>query len=497
MSGDTPSCLLPYHFFTFSSFDMAQVSSPPGNVVIAWSNIYLNAVRLTVGGAPGPLARIGGLMHLAMFEAANLLTKPTPLYNSSIPGVKPPVGTFDTAAVAHNAARYVLKALFPEYIKADLTAQASMKAQGFANDSTNQCQVLPQAETLLSDKALDEAFPPAPSTGDPVVDANSDSLGSTIAQAVLTAQPVGNGLDPTVTPPLDPAQAGEWRETGSGPALTPQWGKVPLALLSTSTRDYLPTIIAEQTYQALLTSDEYGRQVKDVQAKGAVNSTTRTDEETETAFFWANDGDKTYKPPGQLFSITQIVAKQEGIINGQVAGNGLLETARLFAMVGTAMLNASIVAWQAKYFGPDEAAPIRLWRPETAIKEAATDGNPETMPEAGWQPLSVKRDGTHFSPNFPAYVSGHSTFGAAHAAAMRDFFGTDTIAFTVTTDDPSAIGVTRSFTCFTDAAKQNGRSRVLLGVHYQFDADGGYEIGTKVGEETAQWFGKLLTGGKA
>lgn len=464
----------------------------PGDVVIAWNNIYLDAVRRTVGGAPGPLARVGGLMHLAMFEAANLLTKPTPLYNSLIPGVKPPVGAFDPAAVAHNAARYVLRALFPEYIKADLAAQASMKAQGFVNDSANQYRVLPQAETLLSDDALDKAFPPAPSTGDPAVDASSDSLGSTIAKAVLAAQPVGNGLNPTVTPPLNAAQAGEWRETNSGPALTPQWGKVPLALLTTSTRQYLPTVIAEQTYQALLTSDEYAKQVKEVQAIGAVDSATRTHEETETAFFWANDGDGTYKPPGQLYCITQVVAKKKGIINGQAAGSGLLETARLFAMVGTAMLNASIVAWQAKYFWPNEAAPIRLWRPETAIKEAATDGNPQTMPDAGWRPLSIrKRDGERFSPNFPAYVSGHSTFGAAHAAAMRDFFGTDTIPFTATTEDPSAVGVTRSFECFTDAARQNGHSRVLLGVHYQFDADGGYEIGTKVGEATAQWFKKF------
>ncbi|MEJ7660666.1 MAG: vanadium-dependent haloperoxidase [Hymenobacter sp.] len=178
----------------------------------------------------------------------------------------------------------------------------------------------------------------------------------------------------------------------------------------------------------------------------------------------------------------------------------LLETARLFALAGTAMVNASIVAWQGKYFSPTGKPPVRLWRPETAIRRATEDGNPSTVAEATWQPLSAQQSGTRFSPNFPAYVSGHSTFGAAWAAAMHDFFGTNAVAFTATTEDPHALrdenGVrrTRSFASFTQAALENGRSRVYLGVHYQFDANGGFEIGTKVGEDTAQCFGKLPAG---
>ncbi|MEJ7660668.1 MAG: hypothetical protein WKG07_14160 [Hymenobacter sp.] len=50
---------------------------PPGNVILAWNNIYLDLVR-HMGGAPGPLARIGALMHLAMYEVANRLTPGTP-----------------------------------------------------------------------------------------------------------------------------------------------------------------------------------------------------------------------------------------------------------------------------------------------------------------------------------------------------------------------------------------------------------------------------------
>jgi hypothetical protein len=95
---------------------------------------------------------------------------------------------------------------------------------------------------------------------------------------------------------------------------------------------------------------------------------------------------------------------------------------------------------------------------------------------------------THFSPPFPAYISSHATFGAAHAAAMRLVLSTDNITFTLTTEDPNAVGVTRNFNSLTAAALENGRSRVYLGVHFQWDGDNGFLSGTKVGEYVATNF---------
>ncbi|WP_243146593.1 vanadium-dependent haloperoxidase [Scytonema sp. UIC 10036] len=235
----------------------------------------------------------------------------------------------------------------------------------------------------------------------------------------------------------------------------------------------------------MLPSRDYAGQVREVQQLGEAHSSQRTREQTEIAFFWANDLNGTSKPPGQLYTITQIVAKQEETVQS------LLETARLFALVSIAMADAAIVAWYVKFLFPQENDKnnlIRLWRPETAIREADTDKNPDTTPDRHWQPLSAMTDGTRFSPAFPAYISGHATFGAAHAAMMRLFFGRDSISFTATTEDPNAlrdengVKLTRTFTSFTEAARENGRSRIYLGVHYQWDAEGGFESGTKVGE---------------
>lgn len=80
-------------------------------------------------------------------------------------------------------------------------------------------------------------------------------------------------------------------------------------------------------------------------------------------------------------------------------------------------------------------------------------------------------------------MSGHATFGAAHAAVMRGCFGTDNVSFTAGTDDPALpAGTTRSFNSITEAARENARSRVHLGVHFQWDGDHGYHSGTALGE---------------
>jgi hypothetical protein len=64
---------------------------------------------------------------------------------------------------------------------------------------------------------------------------------------------------------------------------------------------------------------------------------------------------------------------------------------------------------------------------------------------------------------------------------MRNFFGTDNITFTVGTDEPVVRNVQRTFTSFTQAARENGLSRVYLGVHFRFDADSAYSSGTLLG----------------
>ena len=138
------------------------------------------------------------------------------------------------------------------------------------------------------------------------------------------------------------------------------------------------------------------------------------------------------------------------------------------------MGDAGVVAWDCKY-----DTKIDLWRPITAIREADTDGNPHTHADPTWEPLNP------FSPPFPAYISGHATFSAAHAAVMADFFGTDNVTFTIDSEDPFYHLLPehplRTFHSFAAAAWENAESRLYLGVHYRFDATDGNAAGTALG----------------
>lgn len=449
------------------------------SVIIQWNNIYLEAVR-KLGGAPGPISRMGAMMHIAMFEVINLLSGSP--YESYLPSAKLPqkVEGVDPARSAAYAARKVLIVTIKKTIN-----QAANSPGGVPSRSgVYQVNTGFAPEPFLQERT--QSFRMEERDRNP-----SRTFGEAIADAILQERE-NDGSQQANTPPVVKFgfAPGDWRETGDGSAVTPQWGKVkPFGgWQSNQIGDFLPEALNVNqlsNYFKLLKSREYAEQVNEVQRLGKADSSERTQEQTEIAFFWANDLDGTYKPPGQLYNITQIVARQEGV------EQNLLDTARLFALVGIGMADAGIISWYVKYLFPDQNNPnnlIRLWRPESAIREADTDNNQDTVPEPSWQPLSARRDGTRFSPPFPAYISGHATFGAAHAAMMRQFFGRDAIAFSATTEDPNATRdqngnkQPRAFPSFTEAARENGRSRIYLGVHYQWDADGGFESGTKVAE---------------
>ncbi|WP_433272124.1 vanadium-dependent haloperoxidase [Actinosynnema sp. CS-041913] len=408
---------------TLGALAQPAAAAPASDPVLYWNDVLLETYR-TVGGAPGPLARSGAMMHVAIYDAVNSITtvgQPY-VYQAAAP----------TASVRHAVAHAAHDALI-----------AAFPGQDFADELAG---------------ALAGA---GPDTGD------GTGLGKAAAAAIV-ANRTNDGSADNTPYPINNAP-GHWRPTGSGDAATPNWGKVKPFTATTGAQFRPQNPANHPTMSALLASPEYAAQVNEVKSLGSVTSTTRTAEQTQIAHFWANDLDGTYKPPGQLYTHTQIVAGQRGL--------GTPEKARLFALVGLAMGDAGIVAWDRKF-----QTDIDLWRPESAIQLADTDGNAATDADPNWRPLSTFRDGTPFSPPFPAYTSGHATFGGAWAGAMKSYFGTDNISFTATSEDPFATGVTRSFTSFSAAGAENARSRIYLGVHYQFDAEYGVASGTAMAE---------------
>jgi hypothetical protein len=408
------------------------------DAVIHWNNVLLKVIR-DVGGFPGPIARGGAMMHGAIYDAVNSIAPSTHHpYLVSVPSA--PAASIG-AAVAH-AAHDTLAAAFP-------------------------------TTTIDLDAERHDAIAALPAGSD--VDGGR-RVGVAAAQAMIEAR-VGDGSD-DATPYTNGTQPGDWRPTGSGPAGTPNWGNVkPFGIPDDDAfRPPRPGGYASKTQ--MLASTEYAAQVNEVKRLGKSNSTARTAEQTEIALFWANDVDGTYKPPGQLLDAARVVSAQKGL---RVDDN-----ARLFALVAFAVADAAIVAWDAKF-----DTSLDLWRPESAIRLAATDGNAATAADPTWEPLSFDpttgspTSGHHFSPPFPAYISGHATLGGGAFAMMRRFFGTDNVTFSMGTEDPNLPAsppVRRTFNSFTQAALEEARSRVYLGVHFQWDGDHGFQSGTEAAE---------------
>lgn len=397
-----------------------------------WTEQWLDTIRV-VGGAPCPIARNTAILYVGIFEAVNSIQQDHVPYmgHVTVPGEA------RKEAAISAAAHKILVSLYPD------------RQPIFFDQHTADLAAIP------NDTAT----------------ANGILVGEAAADQILAAR-AGDltDFDPPYTYLPDP---GSYRPTPPDfhqPPFNPGWGSTLPWTMSEGSQFRPKGPNGFRRLDRLLRSPGYARQLNEVKMLGERYSQARTADQTEIAWFWANDRDGTFKPPGHLLDITRTVASQQGL--------SLDERVRLFALVGLALGDAGLVAWDMKY-----STDVDLWRPVTAIREADTDRNGRTQPDLEWLPL------LEFSPPFPAYTSGHATFGAAHAAVMRGFFGTDEVTFTIGTDEPIVSDVTRTYTRFTDAGRENGVSRVYLGVHFRFDADIGYASGIRLGDHVV---GKYL-----
>src|SRR5262249_11169111 len=153
--------------------------------------------------------------------------------------------------------------------------------------------------------------------------------------------------------------------------------------------------------------------------------------------------------PGHWNQVAQAVARDRG--------TSLAQNARLFALLNLALADAGIASWDCKF-------KYNVWRPIEAIRKTDPRAPAETRGDPEWTPLLA-------TPPFPSYTSGHSTFSGAAAAVLANFFGTDNVRFTISSDGLPRVW--RSFASFSAAAAEAGRSRIYGGIHWEFDnADG-------------------------
>jgi len=236
---------------------------------------------------------------------------------------------------------------------------------------------------------------------------------------------------------------GEWR-----PVL-PAFANDPNAWL----KDVKPFLIEDpadfRTAGPLdLRSHRYANEFNEVKTLGAADSSVRTPAQTNAARYWAEN------PPATWSRIFRTLSAQQGV--------SLVDNARMYAMLYLTAADALIAVW-------DDKAERLFWRPITAIREAGTDGNPRTEPQADWLPLIP-------TPPYPDHPSAHNGLSASIVKTLEQFFGTDDIGWT----DTNAGGFTRSFSRFSQAIDEIVEVRIWSGIHFRTADEQAAKMGRKI-----------------
>jgi hypothetical protein len=200
-----------------------------------------------------------------------------------------------------------------------------------------------------------------------------------------------------------------------------------------------------------LNSPEYAAAYNEVKNFGRIDSNVRTTDQTIYAVWWMEFVE------GSVNRLARRLVTERA--------THLWQAARMFAQLNMSIFDSYVADWDSKF-------EYNHWRPYTAIRAAAGDGNPATAADPNWEPLRT-------TPPHPEYVSAHSTAcGATFEVLKRTF--RDHVSFTMETTTAPPEMPTRSFRSFSAAAAECADSRVRLGWHFRYSTNRGLALGRAI-----------------
>jgi hypothetical protein len=388
--------------------------SPAGaSAATQWNLNATNALIVTGGQAP-PVSMLHlAMVHGAVYDAVNAIDGGYTPYL-----VSPDATPFDSQdAAAASAAYHVLVSILPAQL-ASLTA--------------------------MYNAAIDPSVIP-----DGLAKTRGIAIGLAAANAMIAAR-TGDGRFGaccfTVPAVLEP---GDWRPLASGNDPNGWIRNVTPFLINSAsqfrTKGPWP-----------LTSPQYAREFNEVKSVGAKTNSTRTQHQTDAALYWAVH-------PGRTWA---------RIVRGIETERGLstADGARLYAQIYLTAADSAISVWADKeYWG--------FWRPLTAIREAASDGNPATEADPTWDSLIA-------NPPYPEHSSGHLGLSGSHIETLQEFFHTDQIEWTDTIPATATTpAMTMSYSKLSEALNEIIDVRIWSGIHFRA-AD---EQAADLAKDVAKW----------
>src|ERR1700738_4814961 len=294
------------------------------------------------------------------------------------------------------------------------------------------------------DAQLQQALAQLPNGGK----ADGVSIGNTVADRILALR-TNDGSNAQPIPYVFGNAPGDYQSTPPNFPKQPQfthWSRVtPFALESAN--QFRPGS------PPALTRDRYSDAFDEVKSLGIADGTTANADAALTGRFWN----------GAIQNYWNEIAQTASLAHNLTTA----ENARLFALLNLSFADGVIAFYDAKY-------TYNFWRPVTAIRAAAADGNPDTEADPNWLP-----EVGNTTPD-PSYPGAHAVISAAGAEVLISFFHTDHLEFSVTSEVMP--GVERSFTSFPAAAEEATLSRIFAGVHFLFDLTTGQRLGSDIAD---------------
>jgi hypothetical protein len=378
------------------------------------------AARTATATSPFNQARIGAIVQLAVFEAVNAITGEYEPYLNPAT-VAPPGASVEAAVII--AAHKVMTTYFP----------AAAGALDAARD------------TDLG------AISNGPSKTDGI------AVGMAAANAMLALRAADGSAPLTTIVPTLTSSGAYQLTTGCAASMFYNWQNVT------------PFGIADAADFLLdpppgLGSNRYTKDYLEVKTVGANASVYRPADRADVVRLYA-----VSSPSFVLSMATRQIA--------DVKGTSLSENARALALINMAINDSLVGSYFNKYH-------YNHWRPETGIRNGATDDNDKTYGEPGFAPFIP-------TPCFPSYPSNHASGTGGGLEAMRRLFGAAGHDITITNTVPALGGlpsmvITEHYTQLKEIADDVDDARVYGGIHWRYDQHAGSVLGRAIATEVVK-----------
>ncbi|WP_423594864.1 vanadium-dependent haloperoxidase [Roseateles sp. MS654] len=401
--------------------------------------------------SPVPAALLAAVLVASTPARADIVTD---WYDAgyALTNANPPGGVFSTRALAlahlaiHDAVNAVERR-YESYGAGDAQAASGASLEAAAAGAAHAVYSLlyPNQKTLL-DTTLAAQLAKLPGGASAAANAQGVALGRSIGERLVAERRDDGSATPVAFTPT--GKPGAWKPTPPdyAPNAVARWPRVK-PLIIRSVGDFLPPPPPP------VTSATYAKAIEEVRKLGGRNSTERTADQTATAIFWVAP---TYHPYAE-------VAKAES----KARQLSVHDNARLFALLNVASFDTYLAGYHAKIV-------YDQLRPVSAIREAASLGNPGIVPDASWEPLLQ-------TPASQDYVSGHAVQAGGYERVAQAVFGGDELKASASAVWPAG-AVRRSYTRWTQLTQEDNDARIWGGIHTRIATDAGDEIGRQVGD---------------